>query len=854
MTSTDDEQEDQNQNVAVTASSAAAASQNTPYPMNELDNNSNKDDQTTLNNRNKEKENGMMMLDDDNLNDDIAEMEKLLAQQEENGNDDIHDDYVMLNNHAENHDNDNRNQIGRNQAAAAAGVGGANNNGHENGNDAQNNNNNEQMPADPFNLNDNDDNDDIHPQFPAQQHQPPTAIPPRTTSILKANYTTLSLTITTLHILYILRTRKQLYLALMYLTTSRISYILVGNSVISSFFAFYHAIIRNFLGGLRLIEIESIAEHVRWNITESIFAMTMFRQEVSVKMMCLFLVVFWLKCLHWAVELRGSHLRMTEEVFYFVGDDDDLVNAARNINHNSGGGGDGSNELNIMAILQEHNNTRDGNGTTTTTTTTLPNTSTSNQKSGILTTLYTVLTPPQIQSKITFFLNQCPRIRGTHFKYYLLMNLLYIFDLGLIAYCASEIIESGPSANILFLFEGTIMMITILSCYFLFGLHVFDGWITVMQQFLSEGDDHDDDGEDTDETAVQPTTPTTSQSSKRIIVGRIASLWRDNRAKANFSVELMALAAKFLLNLALFITVFATYGLPISIIRDFYVAFLRLRRRLAAFISYRKLTSDLDTRFQTITTEEELDDVGRDCIICREPLDVHGVHGIVKKLPCGHAFHQHCLREWLVQQQNCPTCRSDIKSSEARVARFGGVIEEEEEHDYNDDDIEEVAVDDESVARREGVVDRIEGQEGLVGSSVGQIRNDYDVPKAEDEEVIKTTSLYEGDKSNSTSLEFPALCKVTQNVPVANFTTKGTVENKSSTCQVITKILNKDAVVVCTEMKLWCWNEICVEMNESIDCHCIPREVGAGLFCLTPSGWVKRTELTKLLVLKRKVE
>lgn len=44
--------------------------------------------------------------------------------------------------------------------------------------------------------------------------------------------------------------------------------------------------------------------------------------------------------------------------------------------------------------------------------------------------------------------------------------------------------------------------------------------------------------------------------------------------------------------------------------------------------------------------------------------------GGCKKLPgCGHAFHTHCLREWLVQQQTCPTCRADIAANEARAKK-----------------------------------------------------------------------------------------------------------------------------------------------------------------------------------------
>ena len=71
----------------------------------------------------------------------------------------------------------------------------------------------------------------------------------------------------------------------------------------------------------------------------------------------------------------------------------------------------------------------------------------------------------------------------------------------------------------------------------------------------------------------------------------------------------------------------------------------------------------MEKRFESIKDEEELNRLGHTCIICRDQLDLSGG---CKKLPCGHAFHTHCLREWLVQQQTCPTCRSDIAAGEAR--------------------------------------------------------------------------------------------------------------------------------------------------------------------------------------------
>jgi len=80
------------------------------------------------------------------------------------------------------------------------------------------------------------------------------------------------------------------------------------------------------------------------------------------------------------------------------------------------------------------------------------------------------------------------------------------------------------------------------------------------------------------------------------------------------------------------------------------------------------LTSNMNTRFESVASEEELETAGGTCIICRDRMEVKGIHGDCKKLPmCGHTFHKHCLREWLVQQQSCPTCRGDIQANEARA-------------------------------------------------------------------------------------------------------------------------------------------------------------------------------------------
>lgn len=297
----------------------------------------------------------------------------------------------------------------------------------------------------------------------------------------------------------------------------------------------------------------------------------------------------------------------------------------------------------------------------------------------------------------------------------------------------------------------------------------------------------------------------------------------------------MALAAKFLFHLLLFFVVFATYGLPISIIRDFYVAYLKLRRRLSAFVSYRRLTNNMDKRFQTVTCEEDFGDSERTCIICRDMMDVDGIHGVCKKLPyCGHVFHKHCLKEWLVQQQSCPTCRGDIQANEARAAR-----EEEEEREREREAEQELEQDSIGDCGEQG-----DGATGVNGVEMEEKENELD---PNDKNCV------------SKSKGYPILCKVTSRAPVVDFhTVKSSLHEKEGICQHFKRTLNEGTLIVCTDMKVWVWNELNIDGinmnsdektdNESMS---IPSKVGAGVYLKVSDGWVKQGDITKLLVLKQ---
>jgi len=96
-------------------------------------------------------------------------------------------------------------------------------------------------------------------------------------------YTRLSLLAAFLLVHHTLRTRQQFYLALTYLQSSKLAYILLGNAVIALAVSAFSLLTRMFLdGGLRPNERDSIGEHIRWDVTETCLALTIFRSELDV--------------------------------------------------------------------------------------------------------------------------------------------------------------------------------------------------------------------------------------------------------------------------------------------------------------------------------------------------------------------------------------------------------------------------------------------------------------------------------------------------------------------------------------------------------------------------------------------
>lgn len=344
---------------------------------------------------------------------------------------------------------------------------------------------------------------------------------------------------------YAMRTRQQWYLALVYLASSKYAYIILGNALIAFCISVFKFLTTHFLGGLRLIESEGLGDFFRWNVTETCLALTMFRKDINVESGILFLFLILSKCLHWVVDMRESHLRMTQD-----------------------------------AIV-------------------VPSPGTSG--SGMFARMPTI----------------CPQQLGLQ----ALINLLLVTDVIGVVCCIQNVAANGASVMLLFGFECAIMLVSCMSLTLLWNLHVVDGLLHYW---------HDEYG-----------------------YSQWLHAWKDRKATLIFALEVQAQGAKFIFYCTFFAIVMTYYGLPINLFREVYVSFQTLKLRLAAFSKYRKLVQSMN-RFSAPPEDHE----DMSCIICRDAMTVHDS----KQLPgCGHVFHTCCLREWLVQQQTCPTCRGDIR-------------------------------------------------------------------------------------------------------------------------------------------------------------------------------------------------
>lgn len=82
--------------------------------------------------------------------------------------------------------------------------------------------------------------------------------------------------------------------------------------------------------------------------------------------------------------------------------------------------------------------------------------------------------------------------------------------------------------------------------------------------------------------------------------------------------------------------------------------FYEIKRRIRKHKNYLQVVQLMESNFP-MASQDELEKNCDDCAICWDRMEV------ARKLPCGHLFHNSCLRSWLEQDTSCPTCRTSLK-------------------------------------------------------------------------------------------------------------------------------------------------------------------------------------------------
>ncbi|KAI8049935.1 hypothetical protein BDF22DRAFT_622690 [Syncephalis plumigaleata] len=234
------------------------------------------------------------------------------------------------------------------------------------------------------------------------------------------------------------------------------------------------------------------------------------------------------------------------------------------------------------------------------------------------------------------FMDQAAQLPSSfHARTLTLLTVLWAIDMEFIAYAARVTLRDGVNTWLLFGFEYTILLCTVIAVAGRYALNVVESRMG-------------------DET------------------------WEE-KSVFLFYLELVVDFVKLIAYVSFFTLLVALHGLPLHIIRDLYVTARSFFRRCGDLRRYRRATQDMEQRYPTLTSDDLTSMSDRVCVVCREEMTLPPPIGgninqnlaeqqqprptsryrlpgdLPKRLPCGHAFHFRCLRSWLERQQSCPT-------------------------------------------------------------------------------------------------------------------------------------------------------------------------------------------------------
>ncbi|XP_038206541.1 E3 ubiquitin-protein ligase synoviolin [Zerene cesonia] len=196
-----------------------------------------------------------------------------------------------------------------------------------------------------------------------------------------------------------------------------------------------------------------------------------------------------------------------------------------------------------------------------------------------------------------------------HVRILTLLMLLAQADFFFIHHAYQFTILRGPSVQLVFGFEYSILLVMIVNILIKYILHAIDS--------------------------------------------RWEAPW-ESKAAVLLYTELAINFFKVLLYVGFVAVMVRIYTLPLFAFRPMYETMRSFKRAYNDVVLSRRAIRNMNTLYPD-ATPEELAAADNECIICREEM-----HGGAKKLPCNHIFHAACLRLWFQRQQTCPTCRLNV--------------------------------------------------------------------------------------------------------------------------------------------------------------------------------------------------
>ncbi|RYH31371.1 hypothetical protein EON65_02780 [archaeon] len=138
-------------------------------------------------------------------------------------------------------------------------------------------------------------------------------------SIMKlASYFTLSATAMAMMVYYAYYTRKQFYPTVLFLVSSKLSFIVACNLAISLALFVAKFIKSIYFGNLREVEVEVIMEKAKYAFVETCLALTIFRNELSTFNIGLFGAMILIKLLHRLSKCRLEYLEQIAPVSRYI--------------------------------------------------------------------------------------------------------------------------------------------------------------------------------------------------------------------------------------------------------------------------------------------------------------------------------------------------------------------------------------------------------------------------------------------------------------------------------------------------------------------------------------------------------